>query len=171
MWLEGKIILSIVSWVIIAIVISQLIYFQFLFAVLLLAAIFINFFGDLIIGYGIKSNHVDVLIDPNPTGHETVILCDFGGNVDFASVKKGPLGKREFVRYGKEASIINRGKYPIRLPNGNHGCIAHESYDLDVKPATCEALDKLKGDDIKEVVEHLEEEDKMEDIEGGVMND
>ena len=171
MWLEIKIGVNIISWVLIGYVCSRVILLNLFMGVFLIAAIVISGVSDFIIGYAIASNHVDVLIDGNPAGHETVILCDFGGNVDFAQVKKAPFGKREFVRYGKEASVINRGKYPIRLPNGNHGFIAHENLDLDVDMVEAEALDKLEGDDIKEIVENLEDKEKLEKVEGGVLND
>ena len=155
MWLEAKIGINIIGWCMIAIVISQILFFNILFGFLLLAALFLGVFSDFLIGWMIKNNHADIIIDPNPSGTESVILCDFSGNVDFARVTKGPLGKREFVKYGKEASIIYRGRYPIRFPNGNHGFIGHEDYDLDVEPVKATLYDELKGDDIKEIVDNL----------------
>ncbi len=155
MWLEAKIFFSIVAWVFIAIVLSQILLINILLSFLLLASIFLVFLGDLIIGYQIKHNHVDVIIDPCPSGFENCVLFDFSGNIDFFRVRKGPLGKREFIRYRKEASVINRGKYPIRFINGNHGFVGHESYDLDVDLYETEALDKLPGDDIKEIIDNL----------------
>lgn len=169
MWLELKIGIDIIAWILIAVVVSQILFLNVILSFLLLAGFFLTVFSDFLIGWIIKSSKVDILMDSNPSGYETCILCDFSGNVDFVQVKKGPQSKREFTKYGKEASIINRGRYPIRLPNGNFGFIGHEDLDLDVDLDECEALDKLPGDDIKEIVENLE--DKLENIEGGVMND
>lgn len=155
MWLEAKILLSIVAMVFIAVVLSQVILFNVLLGFLCVMAIGMIIFSDMLIGYQIKHNHVDVIIDPCPPNQENCVLFDFGGNIDFIRTKKGPLGKREFMRYRKEASIINDGKYQIRFINGNHGFIGHESYDKNVDLYKAEALDKLPGDTIEEIVDHL----------------
>ena len=169
MWLELKIGIDVIAWILLAIVVSQILFLNVILSFLILAGLFLIVFSDFLIGWIIKSSYVDVLMDSNPEGYETCILKDFSGNVSFAQVKKGPQSKREFVKYGKEASIINRGRCPIRLPNGNTGFIGHEDYDLDIDFYECEALDKLKGDDIKEIMENMEEDIEQKD--GGVMND
>ena len=155
MWVEVKIVLSIVAMCFIAIVLSQLIIVNLLYVFLLFAAIAMIVFGDLLIGYQIKHNHVDVLIDPCPASQEICILFDFSGNVDFIKTRKGPLGTRQFVKYKKEATIINDGKYQARFINGNHGFIGHESYDKNVDLYKAEALDKLEGDSMDEIIERL----------------
>ena len=132
------------------------------------------YFGDVIIGYQIKHNHLDVIIDPCPQNHEICVLFDFGGNIDFILTRKAPLGTRQFVKYKKEATIINDGKYQVRFTNGNHGFIGHESYDKNVDLYKAEALDKLEGDDIQEIVDNLEtktikpDEEKLNKIRQGV---
>lgn len=156
MWLEAKLLLTIIANIMIAIVLTQIILLNMLLGTLLLFAIGLIIMGDMIIGYQIKHNHLDVLMDPNRPDQETCILCDFSGHIDFIRTIKGPLGKREFIKYKKEASIINNGDYPIRLINGNHGFIGHENYDQNVNLNKAEALDQLEGDDIKEIVNNLE---------------
>jgi len=155
MWLEAKILLSIVAMIFIAIVLSQLLFLNILYAFLLFAAIGLIVFSDMLIGYQIKHNHVDVLIDPCPAGSEICVLFDFSGNMDFLRTKKGPLGTRQFVRYKKEATIINDGKYQLRTINGNHGFVGHESYDKNVDLFKTEALDKLEGDNMEEIIDNL----------------
>lgn len=155
MWLEAKILLSIVAMVFIAVVLSQVLVFNMLFAFLLIVAIALIIFGDVLIGYQIKHNHLDVVMDPCPAGWELCVLFDFGGNIDFIRTKKGALGTRQFVRYKKEATIINDGRYQVRFINGNHGFVGHESYDKNVDLHKTEALDKLDGDNMEEIIDKL----------------
>jgi len=101
MWLELKILLSIFAMVFIAVVLSQVLVFNAVFAFILIAAIVMIFMGDVLIGYQIKHNHLDVLMDACPPGEEICVLFDFSGNIDFLRTRKGPLGTRQFVRYKK----------------------------------------------------------------------
>lgn len=155
MWLEAKIIMSTIAMIFIAIVLSQILLVNMIFGFLLFAAIGMIVFSDMIIGYQIKHNHLDILMDPCPAGQEICILFDFSGNIDFTRCTKGPLGTRQFVRYKKEATIINDGRYQVRFINGNHGFIGHESYDKNVDLYKAEALDKLKGDNMEEIIDNL----------------
>lgn len=155
MWIEVKIMLSIIAMIFIAIVLSQILFLNMLYGFLLFVSIGMIVFGDILIGYQIKHNHLDVLMDPCPAGQEICILFDFSGNLDFQKVKKGPLGVRQFVKYKKEASIINNGDYQVRCINGNHGFIGHESYDKNVNLYKAEALDKLPGDNMEEIIDQL----------------
>jgi len=155
MWLEAKLLITIVANVFIAIVFTQIFFLNLFLGFLLFVAIFLIVFGDIIIGYQIKHNHVDVVIDPCPSNQEICVLLDFGGHIDFLRTKKAPLGKREFVKYRKEASIINDGRYQLRFINGNHGFIGHESYEKNVDLVKAEALDKLEGDDLEEIFDKL----------------
>lgn len=159
MWLEAKILISIIGMIFVAIVLSQIIMFNFLLGFLLFAVMGLMVFDNMLIGYQIKHNHLDILIDPCPPGQENCILFDFSGNVTFVRTRKGPLGARQFVRYKKEATIINDGSYQVRFINGNHGFIGHESYDKNVNLYKAEAFDKLKGDRLKEVLDNLPLED------------
>jgi hypothetical protein len=156
MWLEVKILLSVVAMVFIAIVLSQLFFFvDITFSFLLLMSIGMIVVGDMMIGSRIKYNHLDVLMDPCPANQEICVLFDFSGNIDFIKTTKGPLGTRQFVRYRKEATIINDGRYQVRFINGNHGFVGHESYDKNVDLYKTEALDKLPGDSLEEIIDKL----------------
>lgn len=155
MWLEAKIMIGVIAMVFIAIVLSQILLANMLLGFLLFASIGMIVFGDMLIGYQIKHNHLDVIIDPCPASQEICVLFDFGGHIDFIRTTKGMLGTRQFVKYKKEATIINDGRYQVRFINGNHGFVGHESYDKNVDLYKAEALDKLKGDNIEEVVDNL----------------
>lgn len=155
MWLEAKIILSMVAMIFISIVSTMVFHLNMLMFFLLFISIFLIIFGDILIGYQIKHNHLDVIMDPCPSSHEICVLFDFGGNIDFLRTRKGPLGTRQFLRYKKEASVINDGKYQVRFINGNHGFVGHEDYDKNVDLYKAEALDKLPGDNIEEIVDNL----------------
>jgi len=156
MWVEANIMISGIAAIFIAVVLSQIILWNMMLGVLLFFSIGMIIFSLLLISYQIKHNHLDVLMDPLPASQELCVLVDFAGNIDFQRTRKAPLGKREFVKYHKEASIINKGDFPIRCINGNHGFFGHESYDQNVNLLKAEALDKLEGDDIKEIVSNLD---------------
>ena len=169
MWLEAKLLLSIIAFVFIAIVLGNIILLNFMLGFLLLMGIGLMVMGDMLIGYQIKHNHVDILIDPCPPDQEVCVLFDFSGNLDFIRAKKGPLGVRQFVKYKKEASIINNGDYQVRCINGNRGFVGHESYDKNVNLYKAEALDKLEGDNIEEIMDNLPMENRVEvESDGGV---
>ena len=152
-----KTLLSVIAFVFIGIVLSQVIVLNMILAFLLIMAIGLVFLCDLLIGYQISHNHLKPLMDPIPAGKELAVLHTIGGLMDFVVTNKGPLGKREFTYYNREnrviseASVINDGRYPIRTINGNHGFVAHESYDMNVDLKEAKALEKLEGDDIKEI--------------------
>jgi len=133
---------------------------DFFIAFLLIIAMMFYIIGDAFLLVKMVNTQANRWLEPNKIDEEKCILFDMAHNVTLQRVRKKEEGKREFVRYGKEASIINRGRYPIRLPNGDRGFVGHESYDLDVDLLECEALDKLKGDDIKEIYHNLRKEDK-----------
>jgi len=157
MYLEIKAVFSMIAMIMIAIVLSQILFINMIFGFLLIVAIGLIFMGDLIIGYQITRNHLKPLMDPIPANKELCILFTIGGMIDFVITRKRPLGKREFVYYSNlqrtmsEASVINDGSYPVRTINGNPGFIAHESYDMNVDLYKAKALEKCEGDDIKEI--------------------
>jgi len=139
----------------IAIVLSQILLVDMIFGFLLFASIGMIIFGDILIGYQIKHNHLDVILDPCPPNQEICVLFDFGGHIDFIRTTKGALGTRQFVKYKKEATVINDGRYQVRFINGNHGFVGHESYDKNIDLHKAEALDKLEGDNIEEIIDKL----------------
>lgn len=160
MWLEVKAILSVVAFIFIAVVLSQILFLNMLLSMLLFFAIGMVFFGDMLIGYQITKNHLKPLMDPTPANKELCILFTIGGMIDFINTTKGSLGKREFVYHKQEASVINDGKYPIRMINGNHGFVGHESYDKNVNLYKARALEQMSGDDIKEIYYNAIEKQK-----------
>jgi hypothetical protein len=155
MYLEMKGMFIILGLTVISIVIALLMNANFFLAFLLIMGIMFYLLGDVILYAKIVSTQANRWLEPNKPDQEKCLLFDLAHNVTIQRVTKKEEGKREFVRYGKEASIINRGKYPIRFPNGDRGFVGHESYDQDVDLYETEALDKLKGDDIKEIYHHI----------------
>lgn len=132
----------------------------FFFGFLLLMGMIFYLIGDMILFAKMITSQANRVLEPCKPDQEKCVLFDLAHNMTFQVCNKKEDGKREFTRYKKEASIINRGKYPIRFPNGDRGFVGHESYDLDVDLYETEALDKLPGDDIKEIYRHLKGEQK-----------
>ena len=155
MWLEAKAILSGIAVIMISIVLVAIIFQSFLFGFLLIVAIGLIVFSDILIGYQITRNHLRWLIDPLSPSEELCVLFDHSGNVDFVRTKKGPYSIRSFTRFGKPATLINTGSYQIRTHNGNKGFVGHEDYNVNVNPYECEVLDKLEGDDVIEIYDNL----------------
>lgn len=152
MWLEVKAMFTVGALICVCIALSSAIHFQDLLQTLMLIIAFgLMLFGDIAFGYKVIDAGVIPCIDKNPPNYETCILQEFSGNITFEQTKKGPFGKREFVKHHTDASIINTGDCPIRLPNGNIGFIGHVDYDMNVNIYEAEALDKLEGEDIKEI--------------------
>lgn len=160
MFLEIKAMFIVMGLIMISIVIGLVINVNFLLAFFLIMGVMFYLLGDLILYAKLISTQANRWLEPNKPDQEKCLLFDLAHNVTVQRVNKKEEGKREFVRYGKEASIINRGKYPVRFPNGDRGFVGHESYDLDVDLYETEALDKLHGDDIKEIYYNKMKEDK-----------
>jgi uncharacterized protein YacL (UPF0231 family) len=155
MFLEVKGMFTIIGMSMIAIIIGLCINTNFFIAFILIFGILFYVLGDMILYMKIISSRANMMLEPNHPGEEKCLLFDMGGNFTIVRTVKKEEGKREFVRYGKEATVINRGKYPVRIPNGDRAFIGHESYDKDVDLYEAEALDKLPGDDIIEIYNHL----------------
>jgi len=164
MWLEGKIMFSIISWVCIAIVVSQIILINALLGFLLVVALGMGFLGDLIICWTVKKNHVDKLFEPVPPGMELGIVVTLTGLIDFVWATKKPYGKREFVYNGEEASYVNKGTFPIHALNGNYGSLVHENYDEEVNLSQARAANKIKeefnSEDVEEIYEKIKNWEK-----------
>lgn len=163
MWLEVKLVISIVGIIFISIVLSQIILLNFMLGFLLIMAIGLILLSDILISYQIKHNHVDKLIDPCPSSYELTVLHTLTGLIDFIWAKKGPQGKREFVYNNQEASYTNNGDYPIHTINGNFGSVTHESHDENVNLYDAKFAEKICDefdvDDIKDLyhkVKYLE---------------
>lgn len=164
MWLEVKIFLSLIGWICITIVMSLIIIENIFLGFLLIIAIGLSIFGNMLIGYQIKHNHVDKLIDPLPQNKELGILVTITGLMDFIWSDKKPQGKREFVYHKQEAAYINNGDYPIHMINGNHGCLIHESHDEEISLFEAKAAEKIKEEydttDIKKIYAIEKEKNK-----------
>lgn len=180
MWLEVKAIFTVIGLVFMGIVLAvELATGATLFAFFLIMSMGIIVLGDIILMAKITNYHLIPLLDPTPQGKELCILHTIGGGVDFVNTTKGPFGKREFLYHNKEdgrkheASIINRGHYPIRTLNGNHGFVGHESYDLDVDLYETAMLQDIEGDDIKDIydkqIKDIDEQvdEKLKELEDG----
>jgi hypothetical protein len=151
MILEMKGMFTIISLSMMGLVIGLVMNANFLLAFLLIIGLMFSIIGDVFLYVKIINTQANRWMENNKPDQEKCILFDLAHNVTLQRVTKKEEGKREFVRYGKEASVINRGRYPIRFPNGDRGFVGHESYDLDVDLVEAEALDQLPGDDIKEI--------------------
>jgi len=151
MILEMKGMFIVISMMMSGIVIGLLINTDFLLAFFLIMGMMFSIIGDVFLYVKLVNTQANRWMESNKPDQEKCILFDLAHNVTVQRVTKKEEGKREFVRYGREASIINRGRYPIRFPNGDRGFVGHESYDLDVDLVETEALDQLPGDDIKEI--------------------
>ena len=148
-----------VAIVMMSIVMILVIFQSMLMGLMLLMAIGLVFMGDMLNGYLITKNKLKWLIDPTGPNHELCVLFDHSGNMDFVRTLKQAFDTRTFTRYKKQATIINNGDYQIRTHNGNKGFVGHEDFDRNVNLETCEALDKLKGDSIKEIYDNLPHEE------------
>ena len=154
MFLEIKMLLSSIGIIAIAFVLSQIILVNMLLGFLLIVGIGMIVFGDMLIGYLITRNRLQPQLDPTPPRKETCILFTLAGGFDVINTVKGPHGKREFKYNGKEASVINRGDYQVRLPNGNSAFVAHESLDENIDMFEAKYAEKMekdvKTDDVRE---------------------
>lgn len=148
MWMEAKAMFSVISIIMIAVVLSQLLFVNILFGLLLIIGIGMIIVGDIIIG--VKISDFKPLYDPTPRGWDLMELQMLDGKVYFMNTRKGAHGKRSFRINHEDASVINDGKSGFILANGNKGFRAHESYDMNVDPFVAKALEKTKGRDIKE---------------------
>lgn len=151
MWLEAKAVFTLIAAVMILIVaILEMSVNMFLSLLLIMGLTFIML-GDMLIGIKITKNHLQPLIDPLIPNEELCVFVDFAGNLDFIRTVKGPENTRRFVKYKRNATIINDGDFPLRTINGNRGFIGHENYDHNVNLEEAEALDETEGEDIKEI--------------------
>ena len=155
MWLEVKIVFSIISMVFIGIVLSQLIFLNMLFSFLLIMSIGMIIISDLLIGSKIKACHADKIIDHPPLNMEFWAMITLNNLLDFGWAVKKPYGKREFMYHGQEASYYNNGDAQIHTLNGNHGCLIHEDHDENLNPdetrIAAKIADEYQTKNIKDV--------------------
>jgi len=149
MYMEAKAVCTVISIICIAVIISQLIAANFFLAFLLFIAIAMMIFGDMILGF--KITRFKPLFEPTPPGKELMELQLLDGRTHFINTTKGPHGKRSFRINKEDASVINDGNANFTLHNGNRGFRGHEMYDGNVDPFRAKALEKIVGDDVKEI--------------------
>jgi len=143
--------MSSVAIIFVGIVLGNIIIYDLFFAFLLMAAVIMILIGDVFIGYKITISDAKPIIEPTPKGKELMELQQIDGRVRFINTVKGTQGKRSFRVNGEDASVINDGEASFRLPSGNHGFRAHESFDMNVNPRRAKALQQMPGENIKEM--------------------
>ena len=161
MYLEVKAVISGMAIILIFFVISQILFLNFLLGFLLIASVGAFIFGDILLGIKIINTNANYWFDPLPQGtQELCILKTLGGLLDLIPVVKGVKGIRYGVLHKKKIAILNEGTDQFHTRNGNLGFIAHENYDKNINLKECKALEKLSGDDIKEIFHNLSESAK-----------
>lgn len=156
MWMEAKIMCTVIAMVMIAIVISQIFYASMFLVFILFVAIGMMVFGDMIIGF--KVSDYKPLFDPTPRGKELMELQLLDGRILFINTTKGAYGKRSFRVNKEDASVINDGDAGFILPNGNHGFRSHERFDRNIDPVRAKALQNMPGNNVKEMYYAAKEE-------------
>lgn len=155
MWMEVQALFNAIAIILIGIILIFTIFVNFLLAFLCIFAIGMCIMGPMVFGYMYTKSGARWLVDSVGPGHELCLLFDRSGNFDVVKTKKGPFDTRQFMRYGKPATIINTGDYQIRTHNGNKGFVGHEDVDTNINPLEAAALDKTEGDDVKEIYDRL----------------
>lgn len=168
MYLEIKAVISGIAIVLIFFIVSQILFLNFLYGFLLIAAAGAFIFGDILLGIKIINTNAQYWFEPLPQGtHEICIMKTLSGLVDIFPVVKGIKGIRYGVLHKKKIAILNEGTDQIHTRNGNLGFFAHENYDKNIKLTECKALEKLEGDDIKEIYRNLKKSSDKK-IHGGI---
>lgn len=155
MWLEVKMLMSVIAMIFIGIVTAFNFGISLIFAFLLLLAVGLIVIGDMLIGYQIWRNDLKPQMDYTPPGKETCILITLTKNFRIFNTVKGPEGERRFRFNGRNASVINKGDFQVRLKNGNSAFIAHESHDGNINLFEAKYAEKLnkefETDSIKDI--------------------
>jgi len=149
MWMEAHSGCNVIALVCIAIVISQIFFASQFLVFILFVAIAMVVFGNILIGSRIT--RFKPLFEPTPTGWELMELQLLDGRTHFMNTKKGAHGKRSFRINGEDATVINDGECNFTLHNGNRGFRAHEMFDGNVDPFRAKALQKMPGENVKEI--------------------
>lgn len=153
MWMEAKMMFTVIAIIFIAIVLSQVLFVNFLLGFLLIVSIGVIVIGDFIIG--VKTSDCKPLYDPTPRGWELMELQLLDGKTVFMNTRKGPHGKRSFRINNEDATVINDGIGTFTLNNGNRGFRAHENYDGNINPFRAKAIEQISKDtgseDVKEM--------------------
>ena len=149
MWLEAKTVLTSISVIMTSIVLFMIVFQYALLGFLLIVSIGLIIFSDILIG--MKISDFKPLYDPTPRGWELMELQLIDGKTKYINTKKGAHGKRSFRIHGEDATVINDGNANFTLSNGNRGFRAHENFDRNIDPLRAKALEKMDGEDVKEI--------------------
>ena len=169
MYLEIKAVISAISMILLFFVTSQILLYDFLLGFLIIAAAGGYIFGDILLGIKIINTNSQYWFDPLRQGEqELCILKTLSGLVDLVPTTKGAKGIRYGVLHKKKIAILNEGTEQIHTRNGNLGFFAHENYDKNINLRECKALEKLDGDDIKEIYHNLKKSPEKK-LHGGIV--
>ena len=161
MFLEVKELIAVIGIILLFFVCSQLFFINVLYAFLVIVSIFLFIFSDILLAIKIIKTNANYIIDPLPQGtHELCIMQTIGGLIEFIPMVKGPKGLRFAKLHKKKIAVINEGDEQFHTRNGNLGFFAHENYDKNINLKECKALEKLDGDDVKEIYHALKELDE-----------
>ena len=164
MLLEIKTSLTVICIIFLAIALSFILFINMLLAFLIIMAIGLYIFGDLFLCWQITKNDCIPQIDRTPSNKETMVLITLTKDLRIINTEKGPEGKREFMFNKTPATVINKGDYNIRLPNGNRAFLAHEGHDENIHPAETIYAEKLankhRTTDLKTIHAKVLEEQK-----------
>ena len=155
MWYEAKIVIGGIGVILIAIVISQIIFLNLFLSVILFFAIGLWVFADIVFGYVYHNGDAKKLVD-KPPGNKTLgVVFNLNNMFSLEWAEKGPYGVRRWVANNKEASCIDLGDYPIHTKHGVLGFVAHEKSEKNVNLYNVEMAEQLnkefKTDNIKEM--------------------
>lgn len=167
MWYEIKVIISGVAILFIVIVLAfTIIYGMILFSFLLFVAIALVVFSDVIFGHQYTSSRAKYWVDKPPAHKRLIILHTLDNLIDLDWWDKGPYGKREGIYNQREASLVDRGNFPIHIPNGARGFIGHEKSEKNINLDEVEFAEilhnKFKTDNVKEMYIIAKQEDNKD---------
>jgi hypothetical protein len=133
MWYEIKVIISGVAVLFIVVVLALTIYYgMIIWGFLLFVGIALVIFSDVVFGYQYTSSRAKYWVDKPPAHKRLIILHTLDNIIDLDWWDKGPYGKREGVYNQQDASLIDRGNYPVSIPNGARGFIGHEKSEKNI---------------------------------------
>jgi hypothetical protein len=167
MWFEIKVIISGVAILFIVVVLAFcILYGMILFSFLLFIAMALVIFSDIIFGHVYTTSRGKYWVDKPPAHKRLIILHTLDNIIDLDWWDKGPYGKREGIYNQQEASLIDRGNYPVAIPNGARGFIAHEKSEKNINLDEIEYAEILhkefKTDNVKEMYIIAKDEEKTD---------
>lgn len=173
MWLEIKVLITGIGVLFVVVILAQtILYGLFFWSLLLFIAMALIIFSDIVFGHVYTHARAKYWVDKPPPGKRLIILATLENLIDLDWWDKGPYGKREGVINKQEASIIDRGNFPIHIPNGARGFIAHEKSEKNIDFEELEYAEELynefKTNNVKVmyVIAKKQDEQEGETIDG-----